>query len=280
MTEPNLGSRKRSLIVVLAMLIVVASLVPLLASARPAREIPAPTVEEDLSSPDAAGWADVPASDVPLSAAPSGLPGAEQVSTRTVDVQAARSDSDLFIRLQWADADPSTTIDDPQTFVDAAAVQMPVNTSTQPAIAMGSARNMVNVWYWRADEQSEELAAGGPGSTTILSYEGVSTEATHEDGTWTVVYNRPLTPGDTNRTAITGEENLDIAFAVFNGSNMERSGHKAVSEWYYLPVGPDDGGAPFETILWAIAGLALAAVVLVTIQGVRRARDGSGGEGS
>jgi complex iron-sulfur molybdoenzyme family reductase subunit gamma len=253
----------------------------MLGDARPAREIPAPTVEQNLSGTDAPGWSDAPAAEVPLSAAPSGLPNAEAVATRSVDVQAAQSDGKIYLRLEWHDGEASEQADDPQAFADAVAVQLPVDTTEQPAIAMGSRSNMVNVWYWNADTGTEELLAGGPGSTTLFDNQTVKTWAKHtgsgENGTWTVVLSRPIDPAGENRTAITDERDLDVAFGVWDGTNAERSGRKAVSQWYYLPFGPGPGGAPFESILWAVAGIAIVAVILVTAQGIRRARS-EGGE--
>lgn len=272
----NTNRSTRTFIALAALLVVAAAVVPMLVDARPAREIPAPTLEQNLSGTDAPGWSDAPAAEVPLSAAPSGLPNAEAVATRAVDVQAAQSDGRVYLRLQWQDPQPSEHADDPQTFADAVAVQMPVDTTEQPAIAMGSQSNMVNVWYWNAATGTEELLAGGPGSTTLFDNQTVQTWAEHtdsgEEGTWTVVFSRPVDPAGENRTAITTEQDLDIAFGVWDGSNAERSGRKAVSQWYYLPFGPGPGGAPFESMLWAIAGIAVVAVVLVTAQGVRRVR--------
>jgi complex iron-sulfur molybdoenzyme family reductase subunit gamma len=51
---------------------------------------------------------------------------------------------------------------------------------------------------------------------------------------------------------------------------MERSGRKSVSEWYHFPLGPGPQGPPYETILWTVAGLAIAGVALVTIEAVRK----------
>lgn len=260
-------------------LIVVAGVVPALVDARPAREIPTTTVDADLSAADASAWEDVPAADVPMAAAESGLPNADGASVSAVDVQAARSAETLHVRMQWDDAAPSRATDDPRVFADAAAIQLPVDTTSQPAIAMGSQSNMVNVWYWRASLGTEELAAGGPGSTTAMEDPAVSVDASHDGETWTVVYSRALEPGGDNRTAITSERDLDLAVAVWNGSEMERSGHKAASQWYYLALGPDEDGAPFATLLWTIAGIAAVVVVLVTVQGVRRTRGQSGGDG-
>ncbi|MFQ3293874.1 MAG: DMSO reductase family type II enzyme heme b subunit [Halobacteriales archaeon] len=268
--------------VALAVVLVVASAaIPVLVDARPAREVPAPTVDGDLAGADADGWEEVPTAEVPMSAAPSGLPNAESVNTRSVDVQAARTDGEVFVRLQWHDGEANRNASDPKAFSDAAAVQIPVDKTEQPAIAMGSKSNLVNVWYWTADGDTEELLAGGQGSTTAFENAPVQTWAEYdgsgEEGTWTVVFNREAELDSDNRTAITDENDLDIAFAVWDGANDERSGHKAVSEWYYLPFGPGPGGAPFESILWVIAGIAIVAVVVVALQGVRRARSEGGG---
>ncbi|MFT4963730.1 MAG: hypothetical protein ACI9PP_001007, partial [Halobacteriales archaeon] len=113
-----------------------------------------------------------------------------------------------------------------------------------------------------------------------LSGEGLETDAHYEDGKWTVVFSHPMDTDAANRTAITDDADVDVAFAVFNGSNMERAGRKSVSAWYFLPLGPEPSGAPFQTLLWVIAGIAVVAVVLVTIQGIRRVRGESGGEPS
>lgn len=266
----------RTFVALAAMLVVVAAVAPVLVDARPAREIPAPTVEEELSGTDADGWEEVPPAEVPLAPAPSGLPNAESVNTRSVEVQAARSNGQVFVRLQWHDAEANRNTPDPKSFLDAAAVQIPVDTTEQPAIAMGSQSNLVNVWYWNADGHTEELLAGGQGSTTHIENASVQAWSEHagsgENATWTVVFSRSAEPAGDNRTAITEENDLDVAFAVWDGSNDERSGQKAASQWYYLPFGPGPGGAPFQSLLWVLAGIAVVAVVIVTAQGIRRAR--------
>ena len=65
------------------------------------------------------------------------------------------------------------------------------------------------------------------------------------------------------------KKDLDVAFAVWNGSAMERSGRKSVSEWYHYPLGGGPQGPPYESILWTVAGLAIVGVALVTIAAVR-----------
>jgi complex iron-sulfur molybdoenzyme family reductase subunit gamma len=137
---------------------------------------------------------------------------------------------------------------------------------------MGSTDNMVNVWYWSASAGTEELLAGGPGSTTEFEDGSLATNATHEDGRWHVVFSRPLETDRANATTISTERDMDVALAVWNGSNMERSGQKATSEWYYLALGPDTGGPPYQAILWTVAGIAIVFTTLITVEGVRRTR--------
>jgi DMSO reductase family type II enzyme heme b subunit len=271
-------TERRELVAVLATLALVTlagtALVPMLAEARPANQIPVESAAADanLSNPTAEGWADAPTVTVPLSASAAAVPEGSSTSVQDAKVQVQRSDTRLYVRMRWDDATADRAVDSPRTFGDAAAVQLPVNTTERPAITMGSSRNHVNVWYWSGHGGSEELLAGGPGSTTQFQNASVETTAVHENGTWYLVYERDLVTGTDNRTAIRMERDVDVAFAVWNGSNMERSGRKSVSEWYHMALGPGPSGPPYETLLWAIAGLAIVLVTLLTVEGVRRTR--------
>lgn len=272
--------RTVGLAAVLATLVLVSSVAAPLASARPAHEIPVTeTASADLSQPTAAGWDDVPASDVALASAPSGVPNADDTTVETVHVQAARTDQRLFVRLEWDDATRDVSADDPRAFADSAAVQFPVNASARPPIAMGGPGNTVNVWYWSGATGSQELLAGGAGSTTAFPNPAIETNASHAgsggNATWAVVYSRPLNATGENRTALRADGDLDVAFAVWNGSNGERAGQKAVSEWHYFPFGPGPQGPPYETLLWTVAGVAIVAVVGVTSFGIYRTRGGN-----
>ncbi|WP_135820588.1 ethylbenzene dehydrogenase-related protein [Halostella litorea] len=253
------------------LILVVSALVPALVAARPAYEVPVESVSADGNPerPSGEAWDTVPAADVPLASAPSGLPNASDTSVETVRVQSARTDDRFYVRLSWADGTADRNVTGPRRFVDAAAVQVPADASTRPPIAMGGTRNMVNVWYWRADGDGEELLAGGAGTTTEIEEGGVNATATHDDGRWTVVMSRDLESNAENRTSLAVDHDVDVAFAVWNGSGMERSGRKAVSEWHHVPLGGGPQGPPYETILWTVAGLAIAGVALVTVHAVR-----------
>lgn len=246
------------------------ALFPALVSARPANQIPVSDVSADLSDPTADGWSDVTSVDVALASAPASVPNAGDTSASEVTVQVAKTDSKLFVRMSWADATADESIDGPRAFADAAAVQLPVNTSTRPAIAMGSERQPVNVWYWNPAMGVQEMNAGGVGSVTTFNDSAAQANAVHKNGEWQVVFTRQLTAEADGRTSIDTTQDVDVAFAVWNGSNMERSGQKAVSDWHHMPFGPGPQGPPYESMLWAVAGIAIVVVVAVTATAFRR----------
>ncbi|MDX1745582.1 MAG: ethylbenzene dehydrogenase-related protein [Halobacteriales archaeon] len=257
-------------VAVTVLLLAIGAFVPSLAGGVAANQIPVSEAgDAALANPDASGWEEIQAVDVPLASAPSSVPEASDTSVEELSVKAAISESQFFLRLSWSDATADQSITDPQAFVDAAAVQLPVNATTRPQIAMGSTRSPVTVWYWNPESGAEELVAGGPGSTTLIEDGAVTATATHSNGRWQLVMSRDLSVGE-GRTTIHPDRDLDVALAVWNGSNLERSGRKSVSEWHSFAMGPGPQGPPFEAILWAIAGLAIVAVIVVTALAVRR----------
>lgn len=262
-----------------AALVVVSSVVVPMTSARPAHEIPVVhSPAGELDGPNAGDWSEVPASDVPLTSAPSGAPNADDTTVEEIDVQSATTEDRLYLRLRWTDATRDANVSQFRSFTDAVAVQFPANRSSRPPIAMGGQDNRVNVWYWGSDTGTQELIAGGTGSTTAVQSPAIEAEGSYEgsgeNATWTVVYSRSLEAPGENRTSIDEDGDLDVAFAVWNGSNGERAGQKAVSEWYYFPMSGGPSGPPYQTLLWTIAGLAIVAVTAVTAFGVLRARGG------
>jgi len=275
MTEERTRALVTALVVGGLVLTSTVALASPLVDARPAHEIPVTErADADLGSPTADGWSSVPAADVSLSSAPSSVPNAADTSVDRVHVQAARSDGDFYVRLQWTDPSRNVSADGTRAFVDAAAVQFPTDTSSRPPIAMGGTDNRVNVWYWSGDVGPQELRAGGAGTTTPFASTAISANATYEDGTWTVVYSRSVTAEGDGRTDLGSTDTLDVAFAVWDGSNGERSGQKAVSEWHYFLTGTGPQGPPYQTLLWTVAGVAIVGVVAVTAFGILRAREG------
>ena len=54
--------------------------------------------------------------------------------------------------------------------------------------------------------------------------------------TWRVVVKRSLETGDANDTQFKGGMSVPIAFAVWDGNNVERNGMKALSTWFTLKL--------------------------------------------
>lgn len=272
-------------------LVSVAAVVPIVASARPANQIPVsdlPGEDDSLERPNGNAWREATPATVPLASAPSQVPNANDTTIEEVAVRAAHTDDRLYVRLSWADGSADLDLDPFEertphggSFQDAAAVQLPANASADPGIAMGSTREPVNVWYWRADEGQQELLAEGPETTAPFadSALGAASSYDDDDGRWTVVFARELVVDDDaaeNRTAIEMDEDVNVALGVWNGSNTERAGRKAVSEWHYFPLGPGAEGPPYATILWTVAGLAIVVVLVATALGVARSGEGGG----
>ncbi|WP_137283281.1 ethylbenzene dehydrogenase-related protein [Halorussus salinisoli] len=269
------------LTVALALVAVVAVVPQFVVGQDPAGEIPVLSASQSqassLSDPTAPVWNDAATVTVPLSSAPSNAPNANDTSIERMNVQTARSEGTLFVRLTWSDATEDGNVtpsqyETPRTtsFGDAVAVQFPANASAEPGIAMGGPNAMVNLWWWNGAQGDEELLAAGPGTSTRFPNASVEANGTYRDGRWHVVFERKLPADADRRTDLDVNENVNVAFAVWNGSNAERAGRKSVSDWQYLPFGPEPEGPPYQTILWTIAGIAIVVVVAVSAMAVQR----------
>jgi complex iron-sulfur molybdoenzyme family reductase subunit gamma len=264
--------------------VLAAALVPMLVAGAPANQISVMAASQSEASsfanPTAPAWDRASTTTIPLSSAPSQVPNANNTTITRANVEAVHTQQRLFLRLSWSDATKDGNVTPSQyeaprigSYGDAAAVQLPANVSQQPGIAMGSTEALVNVWWWNGARGHQELLAAGPGTTTPFDRTTIATNATYRDGRWQVVLSRNLTADAANRSSIAMDEDIPVSFAVWNGSNTERAGQKAVSEWYTFPFGPGPEGPPYQTVLWTIAGLAIAVVAVVTATAVRRGGD-------
>jgi len=247
---PIAGTRRGAL----ALAVVVATAAfPMIVDARAAYEIP---VEQqagagDLAEPTGGTRESVETVSVPLSSSGAAVPGGTETTVESASVAAARTDERLYLRMSWSDGTANTSTDSLREFADAAAVQLPVSSEERPPDRAGSTDNRVNVWYWNGADGTESLlAAGGAGSTTQIRESTVETNATHTGDRWTVVFSRPLASDRANVTDIDADGDMNAAFAVWEGSNDERSGQKAASEWWYLPRSARTRGGGAETVLW------------------------------
>ena len=178
----------------------------------------------------------------PLSSQPSGYVQASWAespygTTPRVAVKAAHNGRSLFFRLAWADETEDAELADTDRFADAAAVLFPVQDDA-PLLSMGSPQQPVNGWYWRPDlEEPLSVIATGLGTSARQAGAGIAATAAYADGGWTLVLSRPLGANRPGSALLALGAGTKVAFAVWQGSNRERGGLKAITqEWQPLEI--------------------------------------------
>ncbi|MDP6277391.1 MAG: ethylbenzene dehydrogenase-related protein [Nitrospinota bacterium] len=67
-----------------------------------------------------------------------------------VDVRTLHSETKISIRLEWPDSTPDRRIISTNSYADGSAIQFSLREKDPPLFIMGSADNLVNIWYWNA----------------------------------------------------------------------------------------------------------------------------------
>jgi len=155
----------------------------------------------------------------------------------------------LYVKLRWND-DSRDVETRSNRFRDGVAIQFALTDGDATSHMMGGPQNPVNIWYWRSDRnQAENLAAAGFGSTTLLAEQVVSANAAYvmarqaEGNEWTVVLSRPLAAAGEHTATFEAGLTQAVAFAVWDGSEKQRDGHKrASSGWIHVDLASLAGG--------------------------------------
>jgi hypothetical protein len=186
----------------------------------------------------------------------------------SVDVWLWKADwaAELAGRRGLADAYPNAPLDEVHPLVPAA------DASPAPGpVGFMTARDAGNPRAAAALTSSvEDLNAVGFGSLTPqpAARQNVRGTSDHRDGRWRVIFTRPLASDDPSDAIIDPRALTVAALAVWDGSNGDRDGRKAVSAWLALafeprPAGPFDAGTwPFLLVLLLALGLSAVVVVI------------------
>jgi complex iron-sulfur molybdoenzyme family reductase subunit gamma len=194
-------------------------------------------------------------------------------------VRALEDGLTVGFRMSWDDDTRDDTTG--QLPSDSAAIQLPTNPEHLPYQCMGQSSNKVTIWQWKAAlerEGAENLGASvqaGSGVRNLLSNgicKAVDTQSTmeprvssfHDGRQWHVVFSRALGPGDLTTAPLVTTANTAIAFAIWNGSQREARGMKAVSTWNTLEFDAPDASNVGNLITLGLVIVASAGVVAYT----------------
>lgn len=156
---------------------------------------------------------------------------------KKLEVRAAHNGERLYFHLSWTDATGDEAVSDTDQFTDAAAILFPVN-GDAPLQSMGSPQAPVSAWYWRPDsEEPLSIAAQGTGTTRRTQDPELGAAGVHEGGGWSVVLRRKLASQVPEDVSLAPGMSGKVGFAVWQGSNQERGGLKAVTlDWEPLEI--------------------------------------------
>lgn len=158
--------------------------------------------------------------------------------TRPVTVSSVHNGSTIYFRYEWSDATADTTVDDNNLFGDAMALEIPLSGSGSSSLDMGSQGNPVNIMFWRADQPApHNIVAGGigtpqhsPDAQNLQRYQDWNRNV------WTVIISRPMTGASDNQVTLVRGGSYSFAMANWNGSDKNRDGKKAFSNWQTLTI--------------------------------------------
>lgn len=165
-----------------------------------------------------------------------------QAINRPVTVSAVHNGNNIFFRYEWADATSDTTVNDTNLFGDALAMEIPYSGGGGmmggTSLAMGTQTEPVNIIFWRADLAKPQNIVGGgigtpqpsPDAQNLQQYQNWS------NGNWTVIVSRPMAGASDNQITLVSGASYSVAFANWNGSDKNRNGRKAFSNWHTFTI--------------------------------------------
>lgn len=200
----------------------------------------------DYHDPAAASWAPVEVAEIELVPAPLGLQPTEHIqvmwenkpygAVETATLRAVHDGTAIAFQLVWDDPQPSSGAG--EGFPDGAALALPV--AGEPELMqMGSPEAPLQFIQWQASKkEARSVFAKGIGSSVPGTPVDQTAKGTWSSGRWSVAFTRRLAGGESSANLVPGGTS-QIGIAVWNGSNEERAGIKAVSpDWTALTLDP------------------------------------------
>jgi DMSO reductase family type II enzyme heme b subunit len=182
----------------------------------------------------------------------------QEVTVKSVKVRGLHNGQDVAILVEYQDPTEDAA--------DAAALEFMVGDKKahfahgQPLLQVEG--GPVNIWYWKkANGKGTDMSAKGFKTLRPQDQQDVSATGAWQDGTWKVVFSRPLETGDEHDVQINPGEWISVAFAfwdgqIVDGAIKEQGSQKAVSSWWYIRAEPQPDNSIYG---YVVLGIAMAA---------------------
>ena len=208
--------------------------------------------------PNAASWNAIRPSEFKLAPQVHWPDRIQEVTVKSVKVRGMHNGRDMAVMVEYED--PSEDAD------DAAALEFMVG-DKKAHFAHGQEMlqvegGPVNIWYWKkANGKATDMNAKGFKTLRSQEQQDVSATGAWQEGSWRVVFSRPLLTGDENDVQINPGEWTNVAFAFWDGQLVdgevkERGSQKAVSSWWYIRAEPSPDNSIYG---YVVLGIVIAA---------------------
>ncbi|GJL54668.1 MAG: hypothetical protein NPIRA02_18000 [Nitrospirales bacterium] len=211
-----------------------------------------------IDDPQSSAWDSVAESEFNLSPQVHWPDRLQEATVKKVKVRGLHDGQNIAIRVEYQDP----TQDD----ADAAALEFMVG-DQKAHFAHGQEMLLVeggpvNIWYWKNETgTATDMSAKGFKTIKPQAQQDVSAKGVWENGTWKVVFSRPLETGDEQDIQINPGIWTSVAFAFWDGklvdgSVKEKGSQKAVSSWWSFRAEPEPDNSIFG---YVVLGLLIAA---------------------
>ena len=188
-------------------------------------------------------------------------------SVDSISVKALFNESGLSLLIEWDDRTESIPGDEKSMkiaggdpYPDRIAVQTPLNAGQEtPYFGEGETENPVVIRRWQSkdstagSEASALFIARGPKDRKPLSGAFDAT-GLYEAGSWRVVMRGDLNQGEPANDGFKRGDYIPVAFAAWDGSNMDTGSRHTMTGWHYILLEPN----PSRThLIWPLAVAAL-----------------------
>ena len=216
--------------------------------------------------PMSSAWNSVQPSEFKLSPQVHWQDRIQEVTVKSVKVRGIHNGEDLAILLEYQD--PTEDAADASGLEFMVGEKMAHFAHGQEMLQVEG--GPVNIWYWKNENgKAIDMSAKGFKTLRVQDQQDVSATGAWQDGTWRVVFSRPLQTGDEQDAQIQPGKWVSVAFAVWDGvvgedgGVKEKGSQKAVSSWWSIRAEPPPDNTIYGWVVFLIAIAAAFEMVLV-----------------